>query len=1485
MQTKSKKLLSILLTLCMMLTILPMTALPAFAANEKADSVYFAFDGGITATLNSDFPFLVGVEAKATAPGGNYTAYLDTVKGELILNNYVGRLIQNNSNGRKDLTVILKGENIINNGYLGSRASDGDIIITTDGVNPGSLTITNHKTAATEYVYGISTYRLGDPDDPGAVIIKGSANITIDVSADVLNNVDHKVFGILAKQGVSILENASLDIKARYTGTQYTNELMSYGIYTRNVGIKMNTTGDVSVDASGAGAGSHSVGLGTTNGVYTIERAGILKLKWTYYSIYGGPANRETIFDDSIDPTKFLVIDEASAKQTMTYIWKDGPQIDVSFTATQVGGASGTADTKAIELKFDRSIAGLTADKVTVEDDSGRVTKGELTGLGDTWKIGLAKVHDPGKVKVSVADFEMFHVISNPQYVTVYKNLIPPIAEVEIEVAPPVVGETPAAPVSNTENTTIQPSTTWNTEDETFQAGKTYRLTVLIYPATGYSFSNTATAKINGNAATIPWQGTGFINCYYDFTVDADPAHSDATLAGIVAKYYDETHKSASFTEAFNPETYSYTVNLPEAAQYFSFGLYTKAGQTVTATVDTEFLNISPASELYDYDFETNSVDTDDATKTVVLTVTAKDGETTKDYTITVNQGVTPPATYTVTIQNDGNGTGSASPTTAEAGTEITLSASPDSGYVFKEWEVISGGVMVTDNKFTMPANDVTVKAIFEETPEPTYSVTVGAQTGTLTAGTAGSVTYTVTTANIADGSYPATLTGAPGGVAVSGDVVISGNSGTLTVNTTAATPAGTHPLTLTIDGTTSAGFNLVVGEAAPVTVTGVSVLPSTTSVQKGGTKQFSGMVTFSDSTVNYLVTWSVDGAEKSGTDINSTGLLTVAGDETAEYLTVTATSEADGTKKGTATVIVTDVPVVKYTLTVTNGTGGGHYAEGETVNITANTAPAGQEFDKWTTSDSITFINANAASTSFIMIDKAVTVTATYKDLPADSFAITVQNDGNGTANANVTSAEAGTEITLSASPDSGYVFKEWEVVSGGVTVSGNKFTMPANDVTVKAHFEATSEPTYSVTVQDDGNGTGSASPTSAEAGTEITLSASPDSGYVFKEWEVISGGVTVSENKFTMPANDVIVKAHFEATSEPTYSVTIIGGGSGADGARDYEAGDPVTIKAGNNSGYTFTGWTSPDVTITNASDKTASFTMPAKNVTVTANWRYNGGGGGGGSSYTDYTITASADKGGSISPSGSVTVREKSDKTFTITADKGYVISDVLVDGKSVGALKTYTFTNVTKAHTIKAKFVEEDKNNPNTGAYIPFDDVKINDWFINSVMWAYENGLMVGTSTTTFSPNMETTRGMIVTILYRLEGSPKAGTSGFDDVSDGKYYANAVAWAADNKIVSGYGNGKFGPDDSLTREQLVTILYNYSKFKGYDITAGQDLGSFNDEISVSGYAKTAMQWAVKHGIVKGIGADLLSPATTATRAQMAAILERYSENIVE
>ena len=290
--------------------------------------------------------------------------------------------------------------------------------------------------------------------------------------------------------------------------------------------------------------------------------------------------------------------------------------------------------------------------------------------------------------------------------------------------------------------------------------------------------------------------------------------------------------------------------------------------------------------------------------------------------------------------------------------------------------------------------------------------------------------------------------------------------------------------------------------------------------------------------------------------------------------------------------------------------------------------------------------------------------------------------------------------------------------------------------------------------------------------------------------------------------------------------------------------------------------------------------------KTYTIDITREDSGYGGGGGSSYRYYTITAKAEKGGKISPSGNISVGEGKDKEFTVTANEGDIISDVIVDGKSLGAVGNYIFKEISKAHTITARFIEEVKEElekpESYDKEIPFTDVSQNDWFANDVMWAFEKGLMNGTSSTTFDPHGITTRGMIVTILYRLEGSPSSEDNTFIDVESGKYYANAVAWAAKNEIVKGYGNGKFGPEDPITREQLAVILVNYAKYKGYDVASRADLSKFTDFGEVSIWADDAMSWASFEKLIQGDGNKLM-PAGNAERAQAAAIFHRFMECI--
>ena len=184
-------------------------------------------------------------------------------------------------------------------------------------------------------------------------------------------------------------------------------------------------------------------------------------------------------------------------------------------------------------------------------------------------------------------------------------------------------------------------------------------------------------------------------------------------------------------------------------------------------------------------------------------------------------------------------------------------------------------------------------------------------------------------------------------------------------------------------------------------------------------------------------------------------------------------------------------------------------------------------------------------------------------------------------------------------------------------------------------------------------------------------------------------------------------------------------------------------------------------------------------------------------------------------------------------------------------------------------------------------LPFIDVRGDDWFYDDVAYVYENGLMNGTSETTFSPYISTTRGMIVTILYRMEGRPAVFEAcPFTDVKAGAYYERAIVWAAENGIVKGYGNGCFGPDDQITREQMAAILYRYAKNRGLDVSVGENTNilSYDDALDISEYAVPAMQWACGAQIIHGADGRL-TPGEKATRAQVAAILHRFCENVLK
>lgn len=182
-------------------------------------------------------------------------------------------------------------------------------------------------------------------------------------------------------------------------------------------------------------------------------------------------------------------------------------------------------------------------------------------------------------------------------------------------------------------------------------------------------------------------------------------------------------------------------------------------------------------------------------------------------------------------------------------------------------------------------------------------------------------------------------------------------------------------------------------------------------------------------------------------------------------------------------------------------------------------------------------------------------------------------------------------------------------------------------------------------------------------------------------------------------------------------------------------------------------------------------------------------------------------------------------------------------------------------------------------PDAAAPLPFLDVPEGYWCRSAVDYVYRAGLMNGTSATAFSPTATTTRGMIVTILYRMEGSPMAGLSTFSDVAPDAYYAAAVAWAAANGIVNGYEDGTFRPEDAITREQMAALLFRYARYQGRDVSAQADLSGYADVERISSYAAEPLRWANAQGLITGTTAATISPSGNATREQVAVILTRF------
>ena len=564
---------------------------------------------------------------------------------------------------------------------------------------------------------------------------------------------------------------------------------------------------------------------------------------------------------------------------------------------------------------------------------------------------------------------------------------------------------------------------------------------------------------------------------------------------------------------------------------------------------------------------------------------------------------------YSITVTNDGNGTGSASPLSAVMGEEVTLTATPNPGYHFKEWQVTepSSGLSVSeDNKFIMPAQNVTVKAIFEKT---NYSITVinngnGTGSASPTSAVMGEEVTLAVTPNAGYHFKEWQVTEPSSGLSVSEDNKFIMPAQNVMVK--AIFEKTSYSITVTNDGNGT-------GSASPASAVMGEEVTLTATPNAG----------------YHLKEWQVT-EPSSSLSVDENNKFTMP----AQDVTVKAIFEK-----------------TSYSITVTNdGNGTGSASPlsavmGEKITLTAE-PNAGYHFKEWQVTNPSSGLNIDEDN-KFIMPDEDVVIKAVFEENAKAAHFISIINDGNGTGSASSVSAVQGEEITLTAIPNAGYHFREWQSVSGSALVTNNKFIMLDEDVVIKAVFEENAKAAHFISIINDGTGTGSASSVSAVQGEEITLTATPNAGYHFKEWQSVSGSALVTDNKFIMPDEDVVIKAVFEENAKAAHFISITNDGNGTGNASSASAamGEEITLTAIPNAGYHFREWQSVSGSAIVTDNK---FIMPDEDIIIKAVFEENAKAG-----YSIYIIN----DGNGTGNASSVSAVQGEEITLTAMPNTGY------------------------------------------------------------------------------------------------------------------------------------------------------------------------------------------------------------------------------------
>ena len=1436
-----KRMTSLLLTLVMLLSLLPTTAL---AAGNYPAANAVSVDG--SKDFSSGSYYKNGDNAGSfSGAAGDYNAHYDSATGTLTLKGYDGGRITLSGASDRDLTIKLIGNNTItvsSDEGIVAKSTGCNIIITADSSSNGTLTI--NATSGSGDAYGIGA-GLASGAVSGNVTITGYADVTINATTSGSNDYS---FGIYAAGKVAIEDHAKVEINAKAPSS--TEDDQVYGIYAKT-NVTIDTDNEITVDASDAGTG-YSTGVNSMVNL-TLTKVGRMTVKWKGNSgvpFYPGVSFSDTDHAINVDKANCYASYRFGTPRTVTV--KNG-------TVTGPGVPNAKDDGKFLE------------------NDTVNITPYEPTG-----KSG-EKIPFKGWTSSDVS-------LSSPA--TANNSFTVPDKDVTVTAKHNPFDGTPTftpTGMTNTDGTlTFKTKVKLGDGTECFYLAKDGE-------------QNDESKYISFSAANSP-STSPYEYSYETSRISAGNKVEEGdyyVVEYLNGAYYLSEKFTVNYTAAPTP-----TANISlDKTGTVDFGSM-EAGYTTAPTAETVTItnNGTAATGALTIALEGTNATSFKLDKTSISDITASGTDT---FTVQPKTGLSA-GIYNATVKVSGTGTGVTAQsfdvkfTVTAAATSITVPTA-NTGLVYDGTEKIgvSAGTGYTLGG-TYKATDVgavdytataTLKTGYKWDDNTTGVKTITWNIGKRTP-TAADFIFAPPTDLTYDGNNktasvtlksPLTKSGAITPTYMKGSSVVTEtkNVGTYTVKIDVAGGDNFNAGNLTDSAWT---FSITpANQNAP---TGLGVAAPTASGGKG-------KITGTTDKMEY----NTDAAAISGWTACSATATEVAPGTYYVRLKADANHNA-GTVS--AALVVPAYSATSYSITVTNDGNGTASADktsavaGETVTLTA-TPKSGYVFDKWDnkTPAGLTI----GADGKFTMPSENVSVKAIFK-----GAALT------GTASITGT-LKYGQELTatLTGSNNTGNLDYKWYQNGTTLVATNNtgKYTLRADDIgktiTVKITSnvqtgEITSAATATV-VKADGP--------VAPAAFTLTFTPNADGTTFTATIPTVAGGeysfdgtnYSATNTKANCAANTSYTghvriaatsthKASASTSSTQTSpKLTVATPTFTPNGASSFTGTQSVTISCttvGATIHYTTDGTapTASSPVYSTALSLTSTTTVKAiavkagmnNSATATATFtKYSGGGGGGGSYTPSYTV--SVDK----TENGTITVSPKSASkgdtvTITVKPDKGYELEMLKALDKDGDALKLtekngkYTFKMPSGKVTVKGSFVEE-------APVQIFKDVPVDAYYYEAVKWAAEKGITGGVGNGLFAPNQPCTRAQIVTFLWRAAGSPAPkNMSSFTDVPADAFYAKAVAWAVENGITGGTGDGKFSPDATCTRAQSVTFLYRAA---GSPKVSGS--AEFGD-VATNAYYADAVAWAAKNGITGGIGGGLFGSNNDCTRAQIVTFLYR-------